>query len=61
MSSKEKEAPASQTLPAKLERLEQAARPLHELLQTEYDPMCHIVIDWQGVQVVRAEYGMPLR
>ncbi len=59
--SKEKEAPVSQTLPEKLERLEQAAKPLYELLRAEYDPMCHIVIDWQGVQVVRAEYGMPLR
>ena len=60
MNNNEKEAPASQTLPEKLERLEQAAKPLYELLRAEYDPMCHIVIDWQGVQVVRAERGIPL-
>lgn len=60
MNNNEKEAPASQTLPEKLERLEQAAKPLYELLRAEYDPMCYIVIDWRGVQVVRAERGIPL-
>lgn len=56
-----KEAPVHGALPEKLEKIERAAKPLHELLQAEYDPMCHIVIDWQGVQIVRAEYGVPLR
>ena len=60
MDDKRKEASASETLPKELDDLKKAGEPLHKLLTEQYDPMCSIIVDWNGVKVVRAEYGVPL-
>ena len=60
MDDKRKEAPVSETLPKELDDLKKAAEPLYKLLTEQYDPMCFVVVDWDGVKVGRAEYGVPL-
>ncbi len=60
MEDKRKEAPVSEALPRELEELKKAGAPLYELLTKEYDPMCYIVVNWNGVKVVRSESGVVL-
>lgn len=59
MDDKRKEAPEVEALPRELEELKRAGEPLYKLLTEQYDPMCSIVVNWDGVKVVRAEYGVP--
>ena len=57
MDDKRKEAPVTETLPKELDNLKKAGEPLHKLLIEQYDPMCSILVDWNGVKVIRDEAG----
>ena len=60
MDDKRKEAPETETLPRELEELKRAGEPLYKLLTEQYDPMCSILVNWDGVKVIRDESGVVL-
>lgn len=42
-----------------IEELKKLAEPLQEWLANNYDPMCSMIIETDGIKVVRTEFNVP--